>query len=350
MITISENDIIQTMKTNKERTTIHDVARAAGVSISTVSRVISKRGDIQMKPETRDRVLQAIELLSYKPSRSAQSLRRQESHLVAVLLPDISNPFFSLLARGTEAAVFSRGLSTLICDSDLSIEKENRHLDNLLAEDVFGVVFVPVGQPDEDRIETLSRHGIQVVIADRRMNGVPCVEAENAKGSQILAEYLSSLGYKRIAYLSGPSDTLTACDRRSGFITGTRHAGISPVKIEIGEFTYESGRKMAREILGNNKVDAIVAGNDLMAFGVLEAAQEFGLSVPRDLGVAGFDSIPWARILCPKLTTVEVPAREIGEKAGIAVLDKERRNVLLPVTLIPGETCRAVRGGGIGKQ
>ena len=320
--------------------TIRDVAARAGVSVSTVSRVLNGRDEKHMRPETKARVLRAIEELEYTPVKAARSLRRQRTQVIGVLLPDISNPFFSLLARGVESVAFERGYSTLICDSNHSVEKESRYLDILLAEGVEGIIFVPVGRPDMNRIERLLRNGIRVVAADRRVEGLPTVEADNRGGSRELTEYVLSLGYRRIAYIAGPKEVSTAQDRLLGFYDAMEAAGLKPVTVRHGNFTYESGYEQTQKILRTYEVDAIMAGNDLIAIGAIQAAEDLDLRVPENLAVTGFDHTPLLTFVRPQLTTVEVPAFRLGQEAIRGIKIEEQPYPKIPVKLIiGGSTC-----------
>ena len=329
------------------RVTIRDVARLAGVSPSTVSRVLNGKDAGHMRPETKERVLAAIKALDYTPAKAARTLRKKKTGVIAILLPDISNPFFSLLARGVAAVAFEHGLSTLICDSDNSLDKENRYWDLLRAEGVDGVVFVPVGQPDEAKAHRLRRRGVNIVVADRRVEGYPTVEADNRTGSAALASYLLSLGYRKIAYLAGPPDVSSAADRLEGFLGALREEGVEPLAVLHGDFTYRSGYALARELFSrHHDVEAIVAANDLMAIGALRAAEDVDISVPDRVGIAGFDHVLPADLVRPRLTTVAVPAYEMGEEAMRQLLrgDERAGRRVLPVELIPGESTPP-RGG-----
>jgi len=330
------------------RATIREVAEHAGVAPCTVSRVLNDHDADHMRPETKERVLAAIRALDYTPVKAAQRLRRQRTHVLGILVPDITNLYFALLTRGVESVAFERGYTALICDSNHEPEREARYLDMLLAEDVEGVLLVPTGRPDARAMQRLADRGVRVILADRRLNGFPVVEADNRAASQQLGEHLLGLGYARIAYVAGPADVSTAEDRLSGFCDALRHAGKKLASLRLGTFTFESGFQCAREILQREQVDAIVAGNDLMAFGVLRAAEEEGLSVPGDLGVAGFDHVPhvpYATFLRPELTTVEVPVHEMGREAARRLLDGGDGSLRLPTTLVPGGTCIAQRSG-----
>lgn len=325
--------------------TIREVAALAKVSLSTVSRVLNGSDAAHMTPRTKARVLAAIEELQYTPAKAARALRRQRTQAFAILVPDISNPFFSLLARGVVSKAFQVGYTTLICDSNHSVEKESRYLSVLLSERVEGIVFIPVAQPDVRMIQRLVGAGVRIVVADRRVAGLPSVGVDNVSGSLELANYLLALGYRRIAYVAGPREVSTACDRLAGFHKALQDVDAELVAIRHGQFTYESGYTEARVILEQHKVDAIAAGNDLIAMGVIRAAEDLRLAVPEDLGVCGFDHVPWADLICPPLTTVEVPARRIGEVAAEQLLSTESKDICLATRLIPGRTC-AKRGRG----
>lgn len=322
-----------------DRPTILDVAKLAGVSPTTVSRVLNGKDASHVSEKTRARVLKALEELDYVPAKAARALRRQRSGVIAVLLPDVSNPFFASLARGVESVSFQNGLSVMICDSNHSYEKENRYLDILLTEGVEGVVFVPVDMPDEDKLARLARHGVRVVVADRRVDGWPVVEADNQRGSYELTKYVIDLGYRSIAYIAGPRNVSTSCARIQGFSQAIKEAGLSPVVVKYGDFTFESGYALAKEILEEQDVDLIMCGNDLMAMGALRAAAEYSKAVPSELGITGFDHIRFADLLHPPLTTVEVPAFEIGTKAVGLLLHPELAAVRVDTRIIPGGTC-----------
>lgn len=335
------------MEPQQPRTTIHDVAHAAGVSISTVSRVLSGRDDIQMRAETRERVLQAIEELGYRPSRSAQRMRRQRCDIIGVLVPDVSNPYFSLLARGVESIAFERGYSTLICDSNHSEDRESRYLDLLSAEQVDGIVFVPVGVPDGSRIRRLRGQGVRIVVADRCVDGLLGVEAANWQGSRNLARHVLALGHRHIAYIGGPPDVRTTQERVRGFLDAMSEAGIEPVEVEYGEYTYESGVEIAGKLLAGASIDVIMAGDDLVALGAMRAAESKGLRVPRDLGVTGFDAVPLLSLIEPTLTSVRIPVFDIGRESMTMLIEHigtsggEGTRRMLDVEIVSGASCVA---------
>lgn len=292
-----------------------------------------------MRPETKERVLRALAELDYVPTKAARALRKKRADVIAILLPDVSNQFFACLARGVEAVSFQNGLSMMICDSNHSREKEARYLDILLKEGVDGAVFVPVDKPDEKRLLRLSNHGIKVVVADRRVDRWPVVEADNVGGAYELTRYVLSLGYRRIAYIAGPPNVSTSQDRLRGFQKAMREAGLQPIVVKYGDFTFETGYALAQQILAHHDVDLVMCGNDLMAVGVLRAATKEGINVPQELGLTGFDHIRFADLVDPPLTTVEVPAYAMGKEAARLLFSSTTVSKKLGVRVISGGTC-----------
>ena len=327
----------------KRRASIREVAARAGVSPSTVSRVLNGRSDNHMRPETRQRVLEAIEELEYTPVKAAQTLRRARTKTLGVVVPDIANLYFALLIRGIESVALEKGFTTLICDSNHSEQRESQYLDMLLAEDVEGVLIAPVGAPDKERLARLTAHGVHLVAADRRIPGLPAVEVHNHRASYELAKHILRLGYRRIAYVSGPPAVSSSRDRLEGFQRALETEGLELVALRYGDFTFESGCESARRILSAQDVEAIAAANDMMAFGVLRAAEEQGRSVPRDLGVAGFDHVPhvpYATFMHAELTTVEIPIHQLGRAAALQLLSGEKTSLRVETRLVRGGTCR----------
>ncbi|TFH10901.1 MAG: LacI family transcriptional regulator [Candidatus Atribacteria bacterium] len=327
----------------KKRSDIRDVAARAGVSLSTVSRVLNDRTENHMRPETREKVLKAIRDLNYAPVKAAQTLRRLRTKMLGIVVPDITNLYFTLLARGIESIAFEQGFTTLICDSNHQSERETQYLDMLRSEDVEGIIFVPVGKADGNSLDAILDQGIRVVLVDRRIPNLPTVEVDNYAASFGLAEYVLNLGYRKVAYIAGPEDVSTGEDRLAGLSDALASKGLTPVAICRGDFTFESGYSCALSVLSETGVDAILAANDLMAFGALRAAEELKKSVPKDLGVAGFDHVPhvpYATFMHPELTTVEVPIYELGQKAALLLIDEKDESIKLPTKLIRGGTCR----------
>lgn len=330
--------------------TIKDVAERAGVSISTVSRVLNGKSKDHMRPETEERVLQAIKELDYSPNRYARVLKRQRTGVIGVLAPDISNPFFSQLLRGVENVAYRHDYLVLTCDAENSLEKENRYIEILIEERVEGVILISSASRNEE-VERLLRKGVHLVMADRRLENIeaPMVIADNLKAGYILTEYLLELGYRRIGFIQGPKEISTARERFQGFLQAMDERGLKLQKghLDEADYTFEGGYQAARELLNEKLPQAIIAANDLMAIGAIRALEDNGLGVPQDIGVAGFDNIPLAALAEPRLTTIEIPAYKMGQRAmGMLVRhmgggeSMEKSVKILEGKLVRGDSCR----------
>jgi len=328
--------------------TIKDVAERAGVSISTVSRVLNGKSKDHMRPETEERVLQAIKELDYSPNRYARVLKRQRTGVIGVLAPDISNPFFSQLLRGVENVAYRHDYLVLTCDAENSLEKENRYIEILIEERVDGVIYISSASQNEE-VERFLRKGVHLVMADRRLENIeaPMVVANDLKAGYILTEHLLELGYREIGFIQGPMDLSTARDRFQGFLQAIGKRGLEVRKEHIKEadYTFEGGYRAAQEMLNGKLPQAIIAANDLMAIGAIRALEDNGFSVPQDIGIAGFDNIPLAALAKPRLTTVAIPAYKMGQEAMEMLLkninanageNRQREVKVLEVELIKG--------------
>ena len=331
-----------------KRATIRDVARRATVSPATVSRVLN--GQPYIREETRQRVLQAVEELRYTPDKRAQALRKQKTGIIGVITPDISNPFFSLLVRGVEHKAHAQEYSVIICDSENSREGERHAIQALLRERVDGVIFTAV-TAESTSLSNLVQEGIPLVIADRRVTDLeaPAVVVDGVRDGFRLVCHLAELGYRDIAFIQGPAEVSTSMDRFEGYSSGLARYGLTldPECIERGDYTYEGGCEAVRLLLRRHRPEVIVAANDLMAIGALYALKEAGVQVPSEIGVAGFDNIPLASWVHPPLTTVEIPAYEMGRESMRLLLSVLRGEPISPSVrvlesrLVPGQSCRA---------
>ncbi len=331
------------------RFTIKDVAERAGVSPATVSRVLNGQQH-HIRPETRKRVLQAVQELGYLPDRRAQALRRRWTGVVGVITPDISNPFFSLLVQGLEHEARAHGYSVLICDSQNTPEGEDHAVETLLRERVDGVIVTSV-RADNTKLLNFLRKGIALVVADRPLAhlDVPTVTVDSVRDGYRLTRHLLELGYRNIAFIQGPGDVATAVGRLEGYKKALQEWGLKPPErgLEPGDYTFEGGYKAAKRLLRRGQFDAIIAANDLMAIGTLYALRERGIAVPEEIGLAGFDDIPMASWVHPRLTTIAIPAYKIGREAmklltyGLHGKPLPTKLKLLPTRLIRGHSCKA---------
>lgn len=323
--------------------TIREVAKKAGVSPITVSRVINNSGYIA--PDTRKRVLAAVKKLGYVPNTLARSLRSRHTSVLALILTDVTNPFFTTVVRGVEDAANEAGFNVLLCNTDESVEKQEKYINAILQKQVDGILLVPA-LDDVGTIRFIRKQSVPLVILDRRIAeaNVDTVRCDSEGGAFQIAQLLISLGHRRIGVLSGPARVSTAVDRVSGYRKALREAGIAVDEqlIRYGEFTLESGYEMAKQIMAyEKKPTALFAGNNFIAIGALKALHDLSLRVPEDIAVAGFDDLPVSLIVEPFLTAAAQPAYEMGLQATRLIIDRlkgketsESKEILLPVELI----------------
>ncbi len=321
--------------------TLHDVAKRAGVSPMTVSRVVN--GSDAVSPKLRQRVERALAETGYMPNTLARNLRARRTDTIALLLPDMTNPFFTTLAHGVEAAAREAGLTMILANSDEREDEEGRLAQMLLQRRVDGLLVVPAGR-GAATIRLCREHEVPCVAVDRPPadDAVDVVRADAEGGAHELGRLLVGLGHRRIAILTGPATVRTAADRVAGFRRAVvDEAGLEEPLVIHGAFTIESGREMGREAARMTpRPTAVFAANNFIAIGVLHALDELGLRVPEDLAVVGFDDLPEAMVTFPFLTVVAQPAFEIGREAVSVLLsrlsdpDSAPQRVVLPTKLV----------------
>jgi LacI family transcriptional regulator len=322
--------------------TIHDVAKQAGVAPITVSRVINNSG--YASAETRRRVEEAAAELGYVPNRMASGLRTKRSNSVALVLTDITNPFFTTVARGVEDAANEAGYTVTFCNSDENAEKEKRYLDLLIQQQVDGILLVPA-HGTADMVEYVQKHGTPVVVLDRRLAEAKTdvVRCDSEGGAYQLIRLLLELGHSRIVLLGGPEGASTADDRKSGYRRAMAEAGHEMADLELcGSFTQASGYEMAKEAIAQRpRPTALFAANNFIAIGALKALLDNDLAVPEDVALVGFDDLPPALVTFPFLTVAAQPAYEMAQKGAELLLARiageepqAYQEVVLPTELI----------------
>jgi LacI family transcriptional regulator len=326
-------------------TKIGDVARRAGVSVGSVSRVINEHPTVT--PVTRERVELAIRELGYVPNAIAGSLRSRRSKTVGLIIPDVTNPFFSELALHVERSAAAAGYNVILGNSDNSVDQETYYLHALAVRRVDGIIFVPANETSRS-IE----FAIPIVCVDREVDRHPFVASDNKAGAKSAIEYLHRLGHHLIACIAGPRDLPNARERRAGYedlvLPILRSAGVDPSAYIIStDFSYDSGYEATRRLLEvAPRPTAIFASSDQQAIGGLRAAADLGLAVPSDLSIVGFDDIPLANLVMPRLTTVGQPVAKIGVLAMQLLLNllsgaavPRRRRHLVATSLQIRESC-----------
>ena len=283
----------------------------------TASRVINSPGTVSAR--TRERVEEAIEELGYVPNRVARSLRLKRTHTLALVVTDITNPFWTTVARGVEDAAQGAGFNVILCNTDESEAKQHRYLDVLLQKRVDGILLVPAGTSTELG-DWIRKQSTPVVVLDRRIRcaQVDVVYSDSEGGAYQLIRHLLSLGHRRIAVLSGPKDISTAEDRVTGYRKALIEAGLEVRAdwVRYGEFNQESGYEMAQQVLATlPRPTALFAANNFIAIGALRALRQAGLRVPEDLSVVAFDDLTSGLVIEPFLTVADQPAYEMGRQA-----------------------------------
>lgn len=326
-----------------EMVNIRDVANKAEVGPITVSRVINNTGYV--RPETRERVNKAIQELGYVPNTLARSLRSRRTHTLALMVTDITNPFFTTLARGVEDASNSSGYTVIFGNTDESPAKEEQYINVLLQKQVDGILLVPT-QNKSNTIRQIQKHNTPVVVLDRRVSDVDVdfVRCDSIEGAYLLTQHLVSLGHRQIAMLSGPLGVSTADDRVAGYCKALVEAGITLDERNIfrGDLTPEGGYRMTQQAIHLPlRPTALVAANNFITIGAMRALQEAGLEVPEDIALAGFDDFPPAMTIFPFFTIISQPAYEMGTRATHLLLARleddspgDYEEVILPSQLI----------------
>jgi DNA-binding LacI/PurR family transcriptional regulator len=307
------------------RVTIRDVARAAGVSTATVSQVLN--GSRPVAASTRLRVEAVIAELGFRPNTFARALKTLRSHLVGVVLPDLSNPFYPALLRGVHDQFGLNGYHVVVVNTDAHRAKELELVAELVDREVDGLILTTVTLTDTD-YAGLAANGIPFVIVGQQP-GFDHVHSSNYDAAFEMTTYLLDKDYGSVAHLAGPARTGTgpAVLRMNGYRAAMRERGLRGAAAPVvhGEFTVAGGNKAMLQLLESGaRPRAVFCANDLMALGAIEAASAAGLRVPEDLAVAGFDDIHAASLVRPSLTTIDQQARQLGVQAADLLLDRIR--------------------------
>ncbi|PCK88853.1 LacI family transcriptional regulator [Rhizobium sophoriradicis] len=324
---------------------IRDVAKLAGVSTGTVSRVLNDHPSVT--DELRARVRRIIDELGYMPDPSARSMRSKVSRLIGIVIPDLTNPFFSELVQSAEQAAASHGYNIIVMTSFDDAAKEADRIGQLTSRKVDGIILVP-----SNNFHTLKLpKALPIVVVDRLMPGYSGIASDHRSGVRLGVEHLLKLGHRRIGFISGPRHSVPANDRLKGYLDamGQPDDGgeiqASPLIAEAA-FDYESGRSAGNYLLARARSErptAIFASSDQQAIGCMRAAHDLGIPVPAALSIVGFDGIPLSSMTTPRLTTVKQPIQKIAAAAVAVLLNKQPtpgigHPILLDCELSEGET------------
>jgi LacI family transcriptional regulator len=326
------------------RASIREVAREAGVSITTVSHALS--GKRPVSGATRRRIKAAARRLGYRPNQVAASMITGRTQTLGVLVPDIANPFFSGLVHAAEGAAAARGYTVVFSTAELDPVLETRAVEVLHDKRVDALLYLGGTDSDNRALRSLAKTGAPIVALDEALPTIPrdasLVTVDNEEGGRLAARHLLELGHAELGVVTGPSGLPTARDRLKGFSTGAGALKPHRRRIRYAEaYTIEGGRAAARGLLEREpEITALFCANDLMALGALEAARALGREIPRGLSVVGFDDIFVSALVSPALTTIRQPLARLGKEAAELAIDlieghatgPERR--ILPVDLV----------------
>jgi LacI family transcriptional regulator len=326
-----------------------EVARRAGVSTATVSRVLNDYPFVRDK--TKDKVLKVIRETNYRVNAVARNLRRKKTHSVGVIVSNVLSPFYSVIAKSVEDAAIRNGYRTILCNGGDNPEKELNYLKVLHENRVDGIILSPTGK-NRDYLSYLLGSGIPVVFVDRIVEGIECdtVLVNNREASRGAVEFLFERNYRRIGFISGPEDRLTGVERFEGYreAFASRGMGEDASFVRYGDFSYESGRECALRLMESAGIDSLYAANIDMGTGAFHVLKEKGVHVPEDIGFVMFDDPDWSTLVTPQVTAVRQPVYSLGSTAadlllkrimeGGKYLDKEPLKIVLEAKLVVRES------------
>jgi LacI family transcriptional regulator len=331
--------------------TVRDVARQAGVSAMTVSRVIN--GVAGVSPETRRRVERAVTELDFVPNGVARGLMSSKSGTLGLIVPDISNPFFSILVRGAETVARRAGYRVLLCNSEGDLTLEKQYVQDMISHRAEGLIVAPVGDRSKANLVPLERRRFPLVLIDRSVSGLECdlVQADSIAGAKMLAGHLLSIGHRRIAVITEPDNVSTARERLQGYNAAMKAAGVKVAASLIVRTTPDraGGHAAMQQILRlDPRPTAVFAVNNMTALGAMQAIRERGLIVPKDIALVCFDDVEHLAVLSPFLTVVNQPTEMFGTLAAQLLLERiagdpagPSRHVVLKADLLVRESCGA---------
>lgn len=321
---------------------IKDVAARANVSVGTVSRVLAKNETVGK--ELRELVETTIRELNFRPSGVARGLRRSRTDMIGLVIPDITNPFFAELAKHVEASASQAGFSVLLSITNDDPKIELSQIETLLRSYPTGLIVVPT----QFGVPAKWQSDIATVAVDRRLKNYPLISVDHYAGAGLAAQHLLQLGHRRIAYIAGPNESPVSRERRKGFLDTLVAAGIQP-EVAEGHFDYQSGEVLGKLLLSRSesvRPTAVATASDQQAIGLLRAASDLDLKVPGDLSIIGFDDIPLANLITPRLTTISQPVEQIAARAVAFVIGENATGTnagLLDATLVIRNSTAAPR-------
>lgn len=319
---------------------------------ATASRALNERTASMVSPATVERVREAAETLGYRVNRVARGLKTNRSFTVGMLVPDITNPFFPPMVRGAEDGFAQAGYTLVLADTDNDAGKERLTQTVMLERQVDGLLLATARRRDAV-IDELLTTSVPFVLVNRTIDrgGVAAVIPDDQAGMAMAVDHLYDLGHRVIGHVAGPSATSTGSRRAAGFEAAVRSRGLEPgPTIEVGSFTVEAARAVAEALFtGRTRPSAVVAANDLIALGTLDAAEVLGLACPRDFSLVGFNDMPFVDRFLPPLTTIRISEYELGTRAAQTLLSliedpRARRETIMlaPELIVRGSAVQRV--------
>ncbi|GAF24864.1 transcriptional regulators [Moorella thermoacetica Y72] len=337
--------------------TIYDVAKKAGVSTATVSKVINKKGSVGQ--ETTERVLKAIEELGYKPNLIAQALSGKNTHTIALILPDITNPFFAEIARGVEDRARELGYNVVLCNTDNDTVKEEEYVTALQQKNIDGFIFATATK-DDPVIPRLYKQDIPISLIVRDLPGVnvSTVLVDDYQGGYIATRHLTELGHRRIGLIVGPLNIASYTERLRGYVQALSEVGqpFIPELVLSGRNRIDEGHKLGLSLLSiEEPPTAVFVANDPIAVGVMKAAVTLDYKLPQDLSIVGYDNTVFASICDPPLTSVAQPVDEMGRMVAELTIkaiggDRTPYRVVLPPSLVERQSTARLEVGDAKSQ
>jgi LacI family transcriptional regulator len=329
--------------------TLRELAKQVGVSPSTVSRVLNQDPAVRISEKSRSRILALASATGYRPNRLARSLKLQRTHIIGMLIPDVTNPLFSALFRAVDEFAGAAGYHVIVCNVGDSAARFREHVESLSEGHIDGLI-VATAHRSDPVFDILRSRRIPYVLVNRRREGTddPYVVPDDRSGARLAVEYLFGLGHRRIGHIAGSSEVSRTADRLSGYREAVESFGLESVIWEapaggLDETAGETGLNEIMKASGGKRTTAIFAANDLVALGAMTSARRFGLDIPRDLTVIGCDDVPMSRYAQPALTTIRYPFHDVGRLAtehlirlirGEAAARENPAQAILPVELV----------------
>jgi len=336
------------------RATITDVAKLAGVSKATVSKVLNNTAKIS--EQVRKQVQEAAEKLGYRPSQIARSLKNKRTKSIGLVLPSVTDPFFAEIVRGVHSVVTEKGYIVILCSSEENIHTEFSYFQIL--EDIWvdGIIFCGIrgGKDEDDQIRILYDKGIPIVLVDRETEGyfTNVVMIDDKQAAFEATKYCLEMGHRKIGFIAAPLNTKIFSRRLEGYKEALRAFGldVDDNLIQQGDLSPQSGGVATRRLLNcKERPTAIFASTDMMAIGALKEIQKSGLSIPQDISLMGFDDIPLASLITPSLTTIHAPSYEMGvEATKLLIREIERENtsqqkIILNTKIVVRDSVKDIR-------